>query len=512
MESKFCKICQENHPITVDFWFFFKRPNGTTGTQCKKNKQKKNNEYNNRNKQKLNEKAREEYRLNPSKHIEKRNKNKEKNKEYLKSYREKNKDKIKEANKKWRLENKEYIREKTRISRAPKQRTDEDRRKTREYYQLKYSNDISFRIKTNLRNRLRGALKNRSKEGSAVEFLGGVDEAIKHLESLFHPNPVTGEKMSWENHSKNGWHIDHIIPLSKFNLENPEELRRACHYTNLQPLWAKANITKSNHLNKKVDIVELLGSYGYSPKLINEKDQIYLIRGTTDLFVRILDLKSGGSDPSEIRVIAESNNQRIMQFYATEFAENSDIIVSMIMNFFGQSKKMNARDCQIKSIKNRDAALFFNKNHLMKNHPTSTCFGLYYGDELMSAISFKRRGDGIEISRFATKTGFSIRGGFSKMLSFLSQSVKTKDGNRISEIVSFCDLRYSSGKSYIGSGFELKKIEQGFSWTNGYAIFNRLFCRANMDERMLTESEHAKEMNLVKLYDAGQAKFVKGLK
>lgn len=65
-------------------------------------------------------------------------------------------------------------------------------------------------------------------------------DLICHLEKQF----VDG--MSWGNHSRHGWHIDHIIPVSSFKINSPDdpEFKKCWALENLQPLWAKDNLTK----------------------------------------------------------------------------------------------------------------------------------------------------------------------------------------------------------------------------------------------------------------------------
>jgi hypothetical protein len=75
------------------------------------------------------------------------------------------------------------------------------------------------------------------KESIATEILGADwDVIINYFEKRFQ------EGMTWENHGK--WHIDHINPTS--TATSVEDIIRLNHYTNLQPLWAKDNLKKSN--------------------------------------------------------------------------------------------------------------------------------------------------------------------------------------------------------------------------------------------------------------------------
>lgn len=122
--------------------------------------------------------------------------------------------------------------------------------RTKHYYR-KYYSDIETKTRILLRNRLKTVLKtqlNRKKiKFKAVEktedILGcTIEQLVKHLESQFE------SWMTWENYGHQTWHIDHIIPLSKFDLTLDSEIRKACHYTNLRPLKASENFRKYNKL------------------------------------------------------------------------------------------------------------------------------------------------------------------------------------------------------------------------------------------------------------------------
>ena len=116
----------------------------------------------------------------------------------------------------------------------------------------KYHNDPAYKLKCLLRNRIKKILKRKTKHQSFVKHLGcSIEELVFHLESKFYPDPKTGEMMTWDNHTTDGWHVDHIKPLHEFNLNDEKEFEEASHYTNLQPLWWWQNLEKNRGITYK---------------------------------------------------------------------------------------------------------------------------------------------------------------------------------------------------------------------------------------------------------------------
>jgi len=102
------------------------------------------------------------------------------------------------------------------------------------------------KIAANLRSRLSKALGRNQKTVSMSEYLGcSLQELRTHLESQFKPG------MSWDNYALEGWHVDHIRPLNLFDLSDPDQIKVACHFSNLQPLWAKDNRSKGDSYEER---------------------------------------------------------------------------------------------------------------------------------------------------------------------------------------------------------------------------------------------------------------------
>jgi len=144
---------------------------------------------------------------------------------------------------------------------------------------------------------------------------------------------------------------------------------------------------------------------------------------------------------------------------------------SVIKNALGKSNKIFARKCIIKEISTKTSADFCNANHLQGDVSSLKSYGLYHIDELVSVITIgqsRYKPGYIEILRYCNKIGYTIVGGFSKLLSYI-ETIVDKD------IISYANRRWSNGNLYKKTGFTLVNISGPcyFYLDKNFNIFHR---------------------------------------
>jgi hypothetical protein len=163
---------------------------------------------------------------------ESRRRNLESSRKSVRDYYQKNKAKRNAAGKIWREKNKE------RMALLVKRWNDENKERVR-LNGLNYSRRIDQRIRRTFSNRIRTLIRGGKQRKSTFAIVGYTfDELKAHIQRQF----TNG--MSWDNYGE--WHIDHIRPLSSFDITSyeSEDFKVAWSLPNLRPLWAKDNISK----------------------------------------------------------------------------------------------------------------------------------------------------------------------------------------------------------------------------------------------------------------------------
>ncbi len=216
-----------------------------------------NKQYNQENRDVLIVKKKDSYRKN----IDKIKKYNEENRDRAKEYYLDNKERIVKRVRENYGDNREkilkkckvyYQNNKMKINEYRRKWGENNKEKTRKWsrkYLKERRKDPLFRLNTNISSSIRSALKTRklSKGGRHWEGIAGytVQDLKEHLEKQF------TKGMSWSN--MGDWHIDHILPKSFFEYKTTDdvEFKMCWRLENLQPLWAKENLSKNNKIIDK---------------------------------------------------------------------------------------------------------------------------------------------------------------------------------------------------------------------------------------------------------------------
>lgn len=229
MESKVCTKCKQLKPLTE--FHKHKTHKDELKSRCKSCREEDNKKYRQQNFKRI-----KEYKK----------KWRQENSEHCKEYQKKHYQENIERYKKYRQQNPNHYREYSKKYYEAIKNNKSFKDKKREYCRKKRQEDIKYRLNSNISVAIWRSLRG-NKNGRHWEDLIGctLKEVITCMEKQW------TEGMSWNNYGRNGWVIDHKIPISAFNFSSFEHIdfKRCWSLSNLQPMWASDNLRKHDSLN-----------------------------------------------------------------------------------------------------------------------------------------------------------------------------------------------------------------------------------------------------------------------
>lgn len=203
---------------------------------------------------------------------------------------------------------------------------------------------------------------------------------------------------------------------------------------------------------------------------------------------------------------------KLLQFWDFEIDENFPIVQSIISHHLKKSVSIGARLCNINPVSANEAFKFLDQNHLQGGVHASIRLGCFYNGELISLLTMRKHHRyEWEISRYVTKIGYHIHGGFSKLMSKFISLYSPK------EIMTFADARYSVGSIYQKFGFNYIGLSRPnyFYYKSGERL-SRHQCQkhklssilGSTFDKNLSETENMWNAGYLKICDAGNHKLI----
>jgi G:T-mismatch repair DNA endonuclease (very short patch repair protein) len=223
--------------------------------------------------------------------------------------------------------------------------------------------------------------------------------------------------------------------------------------------------------------------------------------------------------------LCERNGVRLISIFDDELFNKQQIVFNRLKSILGKTKyRLFARKCTISEIPSKIKRSFLNKYHIQGDTHSTHNYGLFYKNRLVAIATFnktrqilkttKNRIEGeFELVRYCTVGNFSVVGGCGKLFKHFINDV------RPTQVVSYCDRRWSQGNMYKQIGFKQCSISQPNYWYIHLNSCKHRYSRygfqkhklkdqlAEYDEN-LSEHQNMRNNKYAKIFDCGSYKFV----
>jgi G:T-mismatch repair DNA endonuclease (very short patch repair protein) len=208
-------------------------------------------------------------------------------------------------------------------------------------------------------------------------------------------------------------------------------------------------------------------------------------------------------------VNCKKEGYQLISIFEPEWIFKKDIVKSIILAKLNIYKeKIGARKCELKIVTVSTARKFFVENHI-QGFSGGTHIGLFFKDQLVSCISFRKNKNDYELTRFVNKKNTLVHGAFSKLLKYFINN------NSFESIFTFADLRYFEGQVYEKNGFKfVQNVPPSYYYFKGLKLFHkRNFQHKRLKEKFknydskLTEYQNCLNHGHDRIWDCGKLKF-----
>lgn len=211
----------------------------------------------------------------------------------------------------------------------------------------------------------------------------------------------------------------------------------------------------------------------------------------------------------------KSKNLTLLTIFDSDLKKRPIAVKNRIRNALLANKyKVFARDTHVVELTSKRAKDFCDRYHTQGHVNAKYYYGLYLGTKLMSVMTFGASRYGkydYEMIRFCSRSNHTVIGGMSKLFAYFVRKHKPNT------VVSYCDLRWGVGSSYLNLGFSF--VKENPPSPTYISPSKQLFHRSKVMKHKLKKllpkfnSKKTQDENLFangwdQLYDCGQATYV----
>jgi hypothetical protein len=262
------------------------------------------------------------------------------------------------------------------------------------------------------------------------------------------------------------------------------------------------------------DLQTLLSKSDIVWEIIPHHDFILLSAVGHQLMINCISLLNN-FDPNQLLAIQDNYIRQgilLVQLWEDVWTTKPAQVLNRLHSLLGKNRRIHGRKTVIVQLDKKQSDSFLLEHHIQGPVLARYKFGLQYENELVAVATFSatrlmnNKASGYrssEMIRFASKQGYTVTGGLTKLLKHFAVFAKTND------IMSYADRDWSTGKGYQSAGFTLESLVPPlFLWfdpvTNKRYLPQRIPGNTAVDDPAQT----AVALGFFKVFNTGSLKYI----